>query len=175
MSEFGLIQVYTGNGKGKTTAALGLGLRAVGHGNKVFVVQFLKGRQNTGELTSTQNFGDSFVVEQYGSARFLRERQPTAFEYDLSKRGLERIKEILGSGQYNLIILDELSHGINKGLLGLEDVLSLLRDRPRNVEFILTGSNMPEEILNIADLVSEIVEVKHPYRQGIRARKGIEW
>lgn len=175
MSELGLIQVYTGNGKGKTTAALGLGLRAVGNGFRVLVIQFLKGRNTTGELISTAKFGDSMLIEQYGSGRFLGKRQPTSEEKNLAAEALARASEALRTKSCDLLILDEISHAVNKGLVELEDVRELLLSRPPGLEIVLTGRNMPLELVVMADLVSEIQAVKHPQKQGVKARKGIEF
>lgn len=175
MSDFGLVHVYTGNGKGKTTAALGLGLRAVGNGFQVLVIQFLKGKNKTGELVSTLCYGDAFSIEQYGSGRFLGKRQPTEDEIKLAAQAVRRAKEAMQAETCDLLILDEISHAINKGLVDLAVVQELILTRPPGLELVLTGRSMPQELVEIADLVSEIQEVKHPHQQGIRARKGIEF
>lgn len=175
MSDLGLVQVYTGDGKGKTTAALGLSLRAVGQGFRVLVIQFLKGRNKTGELIATEVYGDAFKIEQYGSGRFLGKRQPTAEEVELGIQALGRVKEAIQNTTCDLLVLDEISHAINKGLIDLAAVLELILNRPPGLEIVLTGRNMPAELVAMADLVSEVQEMKHPHEQGIQARKGIEF
>lgn len=175
MNELGLIQIYTGNGKGKTTAALGLSLRAVGNGLRVCFIQFLKGRNVTGELLATEAFDGSFRIEQYGSGRFLSKRKPTPDELGFAAKALERAREAMVNKACDLLVLDEISHAINKGLVDLAAVQELILSRPPGLEIILTGRNMPPELIALADLVSEIQEIKHPHEQGIRARKGIEF
>ena len=175
MSELGLVQVYTGNGKGKTTAALGLSLRAVGNGCRVLVIQFLKGRNKTGELVAIEVYGDLFKIEQYGSGRFLGQRRPTDEERELAAMALQRAKVAMQDKACDLLVLDEVSHGINKGLVDLAAVQELIVNRPPGLEIVLTGRNMPPELVELADLVSEIQEIKHPHEKGVKARKGIEF
>ncbi|NLK07108.1 MAG: cob(I)yrinic acid a,c-diamide adenosyltransferase [Firmicutes bacterium] len=172
--DFGLIQVYTGDGKGKTTAALGQALRAAGRGLKVFMAQFMKGQQ-TGELLIAPKLSPQLVIKQYGSGEFIIGREPSAEEQALAQMALFEFKEALHSGEYDILILDEISHAIQLGLVGLKDVLGMLKRRPNYVELILTGSGMPKEIIRHADLVTEMIAVKHPYEQGIEARMGIEF
>lgn len=175
MGELGLVQVYTGDGKGKTTAALGLSLRAVGNGFRVLVIQFLKGRNKTGELRATEIYGDAFRIEQYGSGRFLGKRQPKEDERELGAQALQRAKEAMQNKACDLLVLDEISHAINMGIVDLVAVQDLIVGRPHGLEIVLTGRYMPLELVAIADLVSEIQEVNHPHARGIQARKGIEF
>ncbi len=170
----GLVQVYTGDGKGKTTASLGLCLRAVGCGFRVLFVQFLKGGNTTGELASCEAFADRFVIRQVGTPLFIRDREPTAEERQLAEDGLRMVTKALQSGKYDIVVMDEISHAVNLKLLETAAVEAAVRSRHPQVEVVLTGRNMPEPLLDMADLVSEIHAVKHPLAKGIKARRGIE-
>jgi len=167
-----LIQVYTGNGKGKTTAALGLALRTVGAGHKVYICQFCKGKHycEHGSLKKIKNI----KVEQYGSTCFIR-RAPSENDIKLAQAGLEAARKAIHSKHYSLVVLDEINVALKLKLINLNDVLSLIKETPKAVELVLTGRSAHPEILKIADLVSEIRERKHYYKKGIRARKGIEF
>lgn len=167
-----MIQVYTGNGKGKTTASLGLAIRASGAGLKVFIGQFAKGRHYS-ELSALRKIRN-IKVEQFGSACFIRKR-PDEKDIKLAENGLKKIRKIISKGIYDLVILDEINIALNLKILKLRDVLTLIKKTPRKTELILTGRYAHPRILKIADLVSEIKEVKHYYRKGIKARKGIEF
>ncbi|MDD2679461.1 MAG: cob(I)yrinic acid a,c-diamide adenosyltransferase [Candidatus Omnitrophica bacterium] len=167
-----MIQVYTGNGKGKTTAALGLALRGAGAGFKVYVCQFLK-RGRYCELVSLKKL-KNIKVEQYGAACFLR-RTPQKKDLALARKGLAAVKKAIASQHYALIVLDEINVALRLGLLSLAEVLDLLKKTPKKIELILTGRSAHPAILKIADLVSEIKEKKHYYKQGVRARKGFEF
>ncbi len=167
-----MIQVYTGNGKGKTTAAIGQAVRARGQGLKVGVFQFLKAGKQTGEAQILEKVGVLF--RQYGSGRWLINCLPEQEEVDLAMRGLEEVKQAISEG-YNLVVLDELSHAINFGLIPLDRVLSFITELPKDVELVLTGRDMPEQLIASADLVTEMKEVKHPYKKGIAFRRGIEY
>ena len=166
------VQVYTGNGKGKTTAALGLSIRAAGHGLKTYIGQFMKG-QHYGELTALRD-NPCITIEQYGDIECIRRDQVTQKHMDQAKQGLSRARNAMLSGQYDLVVLDEINVTIWFGLLTEKQVLEFLDQRPESVEIILTGRNAPQELIQYADLVSEIKEVKHYYHQGILARDGIE-
>ena len=168
----GYVQIYTGDGKGKTTAALGLALRASGHGMRTYVGQFMKG-QPYGELDALRDH-PHITVEQYGDVRCIRREQVTPEHIAQARRGLERAREALLSGQYGLVVLDEVNVTVSFGLLTVDEVLSLLDARPAHVEVILTGRRAPRELIERADLVTEMREIKHYYRQGVTARKGIE-
>ncbi len=169
----GLIQVYTGEGKGKTTAALGLALRALGRGLKVFMLQFLKG-DDTGELHAGRLFGDNFVIEQTGLKGFIRRGKISLADVQRAKQALQRAREILSSGDFDLVILDEINVAVYFELLSPKEVLDLLRDRAPNVEVVLTGRYAPQEILDAADLVTEMRNIKHYFHAGVPARRGIE-
>lgn len=170
----GLVQIYTGNGKGKTTAALGQALRATGRGLRVYMAQFIKG-QETGELMAVERLAPDFVIRQFGLGKFIRGQEPSREDLEMAKAGWMEVNQVVNGGQYDLVILDEISHAIRVGLIELEEVLALLALRPEHVEMILTGRNMPEDLIQSADLVTEMLAVKHPYDQGIPMRKGIEF
>ena len=168
----GYVQVYTGDGKGKTTAALGLALRASGHGMRTYVGQFMKG-QNYGELDAVRD-NPLITIEQYGDVRCIRKEEVTADHVAQAHRGLEQARGALLSGEYDIVVLDEINVAIWFGLLAVEEVLALLDRRPEQVEVILTGRRAPQELIDRADLVTEMRMVKHYYEQGVMARKGIE-
>lgn len=166
-----LIQVYTGNGKGKTTAALGLALRASGAGLKVHIGQFAKGKECS-ELQALKKL-ENITIEQFGTCRFIK--KPTIKDIALARKGLRKAKKIFRQKKYNVVILDEINVALNLKLLKLKSVLKLFKKIPRGCELILTGRDAPKEIINCADLVSDIKEKKHYFRKGIKARKGIEY
>lgn len=171
MNEKGYVQVYTGNGKGKTTAALGLALRAVCAGKKVFMGQFIKGMAYS-ELKAPQ-WMPNFNIEQFGRDCFIN-NDPTAEDISIAAAGLQKSRDILLSGQYDLFILDEINVALYYKLFSEEDVLSLMRDKPSHTELVLTGRYAPDSIVEAADLVTEMKEIKHYYHQGVAARTGIE-
>jgi cob(I)alamin adenosyltransferase len=168
----GYVQVYTGDGKGKTTAALGLTLRAAGHGLRSYVGQFMKG-QPYGELEALRDH-PLITIEQYGGTRCIRREDVSAEDVARARRGLERAAEAMISGRYEIVVLDEINVALWFGLLSVEEVLALLDRRPKDVELILTGRRAAAEVLDRADLVTEMREVKHYYRSGLQAREGIE-
>jgi len=170
----GTLQVYTGDGKGKTTAALGLALRAVGHGLSVYVVQFMKGSPNYGELASSARLS-GFTIEQHGRDEFVDKKNPAQVDIDMAQTGLERAREILTSGEHDIVILDELNVALDFGLVSLGQVLDLLDARPPHVELILTGRSAHPDVMKRADLVSEVLNIKHHYDAGVQAREGIEF
>jgi cob(I)alamin adenosyltransferase len=172
--ELGLIQVFTGDGKGKTTAALGEALRACGHGFKVLVIQFMKGDIKYGEIAIAPKI-PNLEIRQFGLPTFVKKGEPSAEDLKLAREGLDYAKSEIMASSYDMVILDELNVAIDYGLLPLEEVMAMLRGRPEGVEIIITGRYAPPEILEIADMVSRIEEVKHPYQKGILGRKGIEW
>ncbi len=169
-----MIQIYTGNGKGKTTAALGLALRAVGHGKKVLMIQFMKGKINYGELKSAKLL-KNFKIEQYGRPDFVDRDHPANIDIGLARKGFERAKEIIKGNKYDILILDELNVAVDYGLIPLKEVLELLTKIPKKMEIIITGRYMPDEFKAYADLISEICEMKHYFQKGVKARKGIEY
>ncbi len=168
----GYIQLYTGDGKGKTTAALGLALRCAGYKNRVFIGQFMKG-QHYGELSTLAHI-DGIDIEQFGDAGCIRREEVTDLHRQHAERGIGRIEEIMSSGGYRMVILDEIAVAIWFGIVDLERVLEVLNKRPDGVELILTGRRAPEGLINAADLVTEMQEIKHYYRDGVPAREGIE-
>ncbi len=170
----GLIQVYTGNGKGKTTAALGLAFRAAGHGLKVLVIQFMKGNINYGELESAKKLSPYLTIKQMGRETFVSKANPDPIDMKLAKRGFSLAKKTIRNKEYDMVILDEINVAIDYGLIPLSDLLKLIDSKPETVELILTGRNAKSEIIDKADLVTEMVERKHYYDKGIKARKGIE-
>lgn len=168
----GYVQVYTGNGKGKTTAALGLALRAAGAGMKVFVGQFIKSAGYS-EHESLSRLAASITVRAFGRGCFIT-GEPEPEDIRLANEGLQTAREALQSGVYGLVILDEANVAVDVGLFSADDLLSAIRERAPGVEVVVTGRKACTELLDIADLVTEMVEVKHYYRRGVKARKGIE-
>ncbi len=167
------IQVYTGNGKGKTTAAVGLGLRAAGAGLKVYMAQFIKSMHYS-ELSFLDGEKiPNFVAKQYGHDCFI-DKDPTPIDEQKAKEALIAVTEIIESGAYDVVILDEISIATYFNFFTTEEVLNLLDKKPIGVELILTGRYMPEEIIERADLVTEMKEVRHYYQQGVEARLGFE-
>ncbi len=168
----GYVQIYTGDGKGKTTAALGLALRATGHGMRAYIGQFMKG-QPYGELDALRDH-PLITIEQYGDVRCIHREEVTPEHIAQAQRGLARARQAIQSGQYDIVVLDEVNVTVWFGLLTVEEVLAFLDERPARVEVILTGRRAPQELIERADLVTEMREVKHYYQQGVPARKGIE-
>ncbi|MGD9001223.1 MAG: cob(I)yrinic acid a,c-diamide adenosyltransferase [Anaerolineae bacterium] len=168
----GYVQIYTGDGKGKTTAALGLALRASGHGLHTYIGQFMKG-QRYGELEALQNH-PWITLEQYGEVHHIY--RDTVTEEDIAKacRGLERAREAMLSDKFDILVLDEVNVTIWFGLLKTQDVLALLDQKPEHVEMVLTGRRAPQALIERADLVTEMRAVKHYYEDGVQARVGIE-
>lgn len=169
-----MIQIYTGNGKGKTTAALGLALRAVGHGLKVIMIQFMKGKINYGELEAAKLL-PGLVIEQYGRPDFVSPENPTDEDKQFAKDALVRARDVIKKKKFDIIILDEINVAVAFGLISVKEVVDILKKIPRRLELILTGRYMPDEFLEYADLISEIKEVKHHFQKGTSARKGIEY
>lgn len=174
MFEKGFIQVYTGNGKGKTTAAIGQAVRAAGYGLKTHIIQFMK-EYPYNELKSLTHLKEWITIEQFCGDDFVYKRElPPEGEVEKARMALRSAEEKMQSGKYDLIILDEVIVSIFFKLLTTEEVLPLLENKPDKVELILTGRYCPEEIIEKADLVTEMREIKHYYSQGILSRKGIE-
>ncbi len=169
----GLVQVYTGNGKGKTTAALGQILRAVGKGQKAIIIQFMKGQIQYGELSSIDHLPGA-EIEQFGRPDFVDKENPAKVDIELAVEGLERAKEVIESGDYDLVVLDEMNIALDYKLLDEDKVLEIINGRPEHVEVLLTGRYAPPSVINMADLVTVMCEVKHPFMKGIEAREGIE-
>lgn len=171
MESKGYIQIYTGNGKGKTTAALGLSLRAVCAGKKVFFGQFAKGMEYS-ELNAVK-YLPNFTLEQFGRNTFIF-GNPGKADIEVAKEGLKRAEEVLASGEYDVVVLDEINIAIFYGLFKVEEVMEILDKRAEKVEVILTGRYANDKLIEKADLVTEMKQIKHYYTQGVPARKGIE-
>jgi cob(I)alamin adenosyltransferase len=175
----GLIHVYTGEGKGKTTAAMGLALRAAGHGWRTYIGQFMKGR-DYGELHAAPLLGTDaqgrplLTFEQYGKPSFVHIEEASEEDARLAQEGLARAHRAMCSGDYAIVVLDEVNVALYFQLLSVQDVLALIDDKPADVELVLTGRRVPEEILDRADYVTYMQEIRHPYQRGIGARRGIE-
>ena len=168
----GFVQVYTGNGKGKTTAAFGLALRAAGAGLRVFIAQFVKGMPYS-ELKAFERFADLITIQQYGTGCFIF-GQPTPEDCEAARQGLAEIRSILSEGNHDVVILDEINITTHYELLTVPELLTLIAGRDPGVELVLTGRYADEQILERADLVTEMLERKHYYQQGVEARTGIE-
>ncbi|MFH1976207.1 MAG: cob(I)yrinic acid a,c-diamide adenosyltransferase [Pseudomonadota bacterium] len=168
----GYVQVYTGNGKGKTTVALGLALRAAGAGLKVYLAQFVKGMEYS-ELKALKNLSGSIVVKQYGRDCFIY-RQPEEEDRRLAQEGLKDVYNVMCSGQYHLVILDEANIATYYNLFSVDDLLDFIRAKPEEVELVITGRRADPRVVAEADLVTEMREIKHYYQKGVKAREGIE-
>jgi cob(I)alamin adenosyltransferase len=170
--ERGYVQVYTGDGKGKTTAALGVAVRAAGHGFRTYVGQFMKG-QSYGEIEALRDH-PLITIEQYGSPRCLRREDVTVDDVARARQGMERALDAMASGRYEIVVLDEVNVALWFGLVSTQAVLAFLDRRPSHVELILTGRRAAAEVIERADLVTEMTQVKHYYHEGVPARDGIE-
>jgi len=168
----GYVHIYTGDGKGKTTAAIGLALRAVGAGMKVFIVQFLKGKASS-EFIPLAKQSNSITFAQYGRDCLIKGK-PTQEDKILAIRGLHEAREAINSGKYDLIILDEVIVAVLLDLVSLDELLNLIKKKPDHVELVLTGRKADPKLIEAADLVTEMKEIKHYYSQGVSARTGIE-
>ncbi|HCU34273.1 MAG TPA: cob(I)yrinic acid a,c-diamide adenosyltransferase [Armatimonadetes bacterium] len=168
----GCIQVYTGDGKGKTTAALGLALRAAGAGLRVFIAQFIKGMHYS-ELDALERFSDLITIRQYGRGCFIR-GEPSEDDRRAAVEGLAEAAGAIRSGQYAVVILDEANVAVHFGLFTIDELLDAIAPRPDCVEVVVTGRRAHPRLLEIADLVTEMREVKHYYTEGLEARRGIE-
>ena len=169
----GLVQVYTGDGKGKTTAALGLALRACGHGLSVYMIQFMKGDIEYGELKAAQ-WIPNFTIIQFGRPDFVDKENPEEEDIEFARKALEHARDIISSTNHDIVILDELNVALDFKLVELKDVLTLIDSKPKNMELVITGRNAPKEIMNRADLVTNMENIKHPFDNGVSARCGIE-
>jgi cob(I)alamin adenosyltransferase len=168
----GYIHVYTGNGKGKTTAAIGLAVRAIGAGKKVFFAQFVKGMVYS-EIDAIQRFLPGIEVKQYGRECFIY-RQADQKDVEAAQSGLHHVAQIIASQQYDVIILDEANIAVHFNLISVEQLMEVLKAKPEETEIVVTGRYAPNALIEMADLVTEMKEVKHYYKEGVVARVGIE-
>jgi cob(I)alamin adenosyltransferase len=177
VSNDGIVIVYTGNGKGKTTASLGVALRAVGHGLKVCMVQFIKGEWHYGELNSLKKLEPDFELIVGGKGFIGIIDDDHAFEEHVraAKTALDIVEQKMSLDIFDIIILDEINYAVHLGLLNIGDVMKIVKNRPKHLSFILTGNYACEEIILLADLVTEMKEIKHPYKKGIKAKRGIDF
>ncbi|MEQ8237181.1 MAG: cob(I)yrinic acid a,c-diamide adenosyltransferase [Syntrophomonadaceae bacterium] len=170
----GLVMVITGNGKGKTTSAFGQALRAIGQGYKVCMIQFMKGRKY-GEVIAGEKYLPDLTFYQFGLDSFVMRDNPAGVDVQLARQGFEKAKEVVSSGEYDMVILDEINVAVDFGLIPEEEVLQLIKSKPSHVDLLLTGRYASEKLREIADMVSEVTEIKHHYNAGIKDRAGIEY
>jgi cob(I)alamin adenosyltransferase len=172
--DMGLVFVYTGNGKGKTTAAMGQALRAIGHGLKVLMIQFMKGKKY-GEVIAAEKYLPDLTIYQCGLDSFVMRKNPAPVDVDLAQQGLSMARKAISSGEYHMVILDEINVAMDFGLISTDDVVDMIKNKAPAVDLILTGRYAPPEIVALADTVSEVHEMKHHYSKGIKERAGIEF
>ena len=177
MGKDGLVIVYTGNGKGKTTAALGMALRATGYDHKICMIQFIKGSWHYGEMDSVEKLGPNFelIAVGKGFVGIIDDKSPKEEHEKVAQEAIKITKEKIASKKYDLIVLDEINYAVNLDLIKAEDVIELIKNKPENLNLVLTGNHVKPEIIEIADLVTEMKEIKHPYQLGINAKKGIDF
>ena len=177
MTQKGLIIVYTGGGKGKTSAALGLVLRAVGYNHKVCMVQFVKGSWHYGELDSAKRLAPEFemITAGKGFVGILDDKSPREEHVKAANDTLMISREKILSGKYNVVILDEINYAVQLELLKLDDVIDLIKSKPAELDLVLTGNHATKEVIELADLVTEMKEIKHPFKSGLKAKKGIDF
>jgi cob(I)alamin adenosyltransferase len=168
----GRVHIYTGDGKGKTTAALGLTVRATGAGLRVFIGQFIKGREYS-EIKTIKEQLPTVTVEQFGLGCFIK-RDPTPEDIEAAEKGLTRIREAMLSGEFDVIIADEANCAVTAGLFDTDALLQLVQDKPENIELVFTGRNADPRLIECADLVTEMKKIKHYYDDGVQGRPGIE-
>ncbi len=176
-SNRGLVIVYTGKGKGKTTAALGIALRAVGHGYKVGMIQFIKGEWYYGELTSSKRLEPEFelIAAGKGFVGIVDDDHPIEDHQKAARQAVELAKEKLSNGAYDILILDEINYAAKLKLISEQDILDIIDAKPENISLVLTGNYAPDSVMQRADLITEMKEIKHPYQSGIKAKKGIDY
>ena len=177
MSQKGLVIVYTGGGKGKTSAALGLVLRAVGYNHKVCMVQFVKGSWHYGELDSAKRLAPEFelVTAGKGFVGILDDKSPREEHVKAANDTLAISKEKIMSGKFNVVILDEINYAVQLELMKIDDVVDLIKSKPPELDLVLPGNHAAKEVIEISDLVTEMKEIKHPFKSGIKAKKGIDF
>ena len=169
--------MYTGGGKGKTTAALGMALRAVGHGKKVCMVQFIKGSWHYGEIDSAPRLAPEFEMVRAGRGfvGIIDDKSPRKDHEDAARAALADAAARISSGRYDIVMLDEVNYAVDLGLVGAADVLEAVRARPENTDVVMTGNRARPEVVEAADLVTEMREVKHPFRSGVKAKRGVDF
>lgn len=172
--EKGLVQVYTGNGKGKTSAAFGLAIRAIGRGLKVYIIQFIKGGFDYGELYVIGKL-PNLTLKAFGRGKFITAKPPEEEDLKLAEQALKLAKDVVESDEYDVVVLDEINVALSLKLIDLNEVLELIKRKPDRVELVLTGRYAPEEIIEASDLVTDMKEIKHPFNKGFQSRKGIEY
>ncbi len=177
MSQSGLTIVYTGKGKGKTTAALGIALRATGYDKKICMIQFIKGSWHYGEMISSKRLEPQFEIVAIGKGfvGIIDDKTPLEEHKKIANEAIKISATKIQSGNYDIVILDEVNYAINLNLIKLEDVLNLIKIKPQPLDLILTGNYARDEIIELADLVTEMREVKHPFQLGKKAKKGIDF
>ena len=177
MSEKGLVIVYTGNGKGKTTAALGMALRAVGYEHKVCMLQFIKGSWHYGEMDSSKKLEPNFelIAVGKGFVGILDDNSPREEHEKYAAEAVRICREKIFSEKYDVIILDEVNYAITLGLIDVQEIIKIIKEKPSDLDLVLTGRDVKEEIVELADLVTEMKEIKHPFKSGIKAKKGIDF
>ena len=177
MGQKGLVKVYTGAGKGKTSAALGIVLRAEGYNHKVCMVQFVKGSWHYGELDSAKRLAPEFemITAGKGFVGILDDKSPREEHVKAANDTLMISKEKIASGKFDVVILDEINYAIQLELLKLDDVIDLIKSKPAELDLVLTGNHAAKEVIELADLVTEMKEIKHPFKSGLKAKKGIDF
>ena len=177
MSEKGLVIVYTGNGKGKTTAALGMALRAIGYEHKVCMLQFIKGSWHYGEMDSSKKLEPNFELIAIGKGfvGILDDNSSREEHEKYAEEALKICRKKIFSEKYDVVILDEVNYAINLGLIDIEEIKKIIKEKPSDLDLVLTGNYAKEEIIKLADLVTEMKEIKHPFKSGIKAKKGIDF
>lgn len=177
MTESGLTIVYTGKGKGKTTAALGIALRASGYGKKICMIQFIKGSWHYGEMVSSKKLEPDFEMIAIGKGfvGIIDDTNPKDEHEKIANEALKISENKINSGNYDIVILDEINYAVNLGLVKSEDVVNLIKNKPTGLDLVLTGNYAKEQIVQLADLVTEMKEIKHPFQKGRKAKEGIDF
>ena len=173
----GLTIVYTGKGKGKTTAALGIALRATGYNKKICMIQFIKGSWHYGEMSSSKRLEPEFEMVAIGKGfvGILDDNSPREDHEKIAQEAIKISNEKIQSGKYDIVILDEINYAVNLQLISIDDVLKLIKAKPSDVDLVLTGNYAKDEVIEMADLVTEMKQVKHPFQRGIKAKEGIDF
>ncbi len=168
-----MIHLYYGNGEGKTLAAIGQAIRAIGHNKRAVMIQFLKGRKNIGEILAASKIND-FEIYQFGSKRFIDLKKPSKNDIKRAKEGIEFARKIIDQKPF-VLILDEITLAAYYGIVKVEEIVDLINSTPKNMLIVLTGRKVPRKIMKLADLITKMDEIKHPFEKGVKARKGIEY